>query len=259
MLYNAFRIAISALKHFSHCETFEKVLFALWNTRESTFRTVKYSRKCFSHYELLEEILFAFWNTRESVFHTVKQSKKYFPHSKKCFSYCETIEKLFFTFWNTRESAFRTLKKCISHFEILEGVLFTLWNKRKMFEKVFQLFFHVTLNHLGSGFYIPPALTSLRPKFFGFFGTLNGSHITPLKYTSRHYTYRDIGFSLDPGGIHSPVYLWGVSQTLEPCYPPSVFRHNFGVHFVFRHKNYTKNRIQVLISPEGRKTRSVKR
>ena len=224
MLYNAFRIAISALKHFSHCETFEKVLFALWNTRESTFRTVKYSRKCFSHYELLEEILFAFWNTRESVFHTVKQSQKCFSHSKKCFSYCETIEKVFFTFWNTRESAFRTLKyskECFSHCETSE----------KCSKKFFNCFFHVTLNHLGSGFYIPPALTSLRPKFFGFFGTLNGSHITPLKYTSRHYTYRDIGFSLDPGGIHSPVYLWGVSQTLEPCYPPSVFRHNFGVHF----------------------------
>ena len=179
------------------------MLFALRTTRRNPFRILKYSRKCFSHCETIEEIFFA-------------------------------LKKMFFTLWNNRKIVFHILKhsrKCISHFEILEGVLFTLWNKRKMFEKVFQLFFHATLNHLGSGFYIPPALTSLRPKFFGFFGTLNGSHITPLKYTSRHYTYRDIGFSLDPGGIHSPVYLWGVSQTLEPCYPPSVFRHNFGVHF----------------------------
>ena len=132
-----------------------------------------------------------------------------------------------------------------------------------MFEKVFQLFFHATLNHLGSGFYIPPTLTSLRPKFFGFFGTLNGSHITPLKYTSRHYTYRDIGFSLDPGGIHSPVYLWGVSQTLGAriytgCWLSfflGTLRHNFR-HPPLGTKNCTGGRARIVATSKSAKKRT---
>ena len=98
-------------KCFSHSEILEKVLFALWNTRESAFRTTNYSKKSFSHSEILEKVFFTLWNNRRSVFRTQKNVFHIVKQSKKCFSHSETLEKVHFALWNTRRSAFHIVKQ----------------------------------------------------------------------------------------------------------------------------------------------------